>query len=124
MAPKKKKKNRTPSGGTKDDGGGVSGTDKGKKGIVSKKATQRKKPPELLIAAPSAAAASTVETGDGHPSLAASGDTANVIVPGVLPYVANIVEDPVTPPEAAADSAFIITRGGKQHELRDVLQFQ
>ena len=65
-----------------------------------------------------------MEAGDGHPSLAASGATANVIVPGVVPNVANIVEDPVTPPEAAAASAFIITRGGRQHALRDVLQFR
>ena len=77
------------------------GASKGKKGIVSKKAgpvARKKTPPELLIAADSAAAASTVETGDGHPSPEASGATENVIVPGVVPYVADIVEDPVTPP--------------------------
>ena len=45
-----------------------------------------------------------------------------MIVPVVLPYVAGIVEDPVTPPEAA--SAAIITKGGRHHVLRDVLQFQ
>jgi hypothetical protein len=63
------------------------------------KAAQKKTPPELLIAAASAAAASAVETGDCHP-----------------------VEDSVTPPEAA--SAAIITKGGRQHALRDVQRFK